>query len=84
MQKNPIFRQDFYCGMPDAIRTHDLQSRSLTLYPAELRAHIKLLQISGAENFRPLKIVFNNLQGHLQARKSQYQRLCKGRHVLPA
>lgn len=27
-------------GMPDAIRTHDLQSRSLTLYPAELRAHI--------------------------------------------
>ena len=29
-------------GTPDAIRTHDLQSRSLTLYPAELRAHIKL------------------------------------------
>ena len=28
------------CGMPDAIRTHDLQSRSLTLYPAELQAHI--------------------------------------------
>lgn len=27
-------------GTPDAIRTHDLQSRSLTLYPAELRAHI--------------------------------------------
>jgi hypothetical protein len=26
-------------GTPDAIRTHDLQSRSLTLYPAELRAH---------------------------------------------
>ena len=26
--------------MPDAIRTHDLQSRSLTLYPAELRTHI--------------------------------------------
>ena len=25
--------------MPDAIRTHDLQSRSLTLYPTELRAH---------------------------------------------
>ena len=25
-------------GTPDAIRTHDLQSRSLTLYPAELRA----------------------------------------------
>ena len=30
-------------GTPDAIRTHDLQSRSLTLYPAELQAHIKLL-----------------------------------------
>ena len=27
-------------GTPDGIRTHDLQSRSLTLYPAELRAHI--------------------------------------------
>ena len=27
-------------GMPDRIRTCDLQSRSLTLYPAELRAHI--------------------------------------------
>ena len=26
--------------MPDAIRTHDLQSRSLTLYPAELRARV--------------------------------------------
>ena len=27
-------------GTPGAIRTHDLQSRSLTLYPAELRAHM--------------------------------------------
>ncbi len=27
-------------GTPDAIRTHDLQSRSLTLYPTELQAHI--------------------------------------------
>ena len=27
-----------FTGTPDAIRTHDLQSRSLTLYPAELRA----------------------------------------------
>ena len=32
-------KSDFFRGMPDAIRTHDLQSRSLTLYPAELRAH---------------------------------------------
>ena len=30
----------FCYGTPDAIRTHDLQSRSLTLYPAELQAHI--------------------------------------------
>ena len=27
-------------GTPDAIRTHDLQSRSLTLYPAELQARM--------------------------------------------
>ena len=30
----------FLNGTPDGIRTHDLQSRSLTLYPAELRAHL--------------------------------------------
>jgi hypothetical protein len=29
-------------GMPDWIRTSGLQSRSLTLYPTELRAHIWL------------------------------------------
>lgn len=34
-------------GMPDAIRTHDLQSRSLTLYPTELRAHIQLIYYIG-------------------------------------
>lgn len=28
-------------GMPDWIRTSGLQSRSLTLYPNELQAHIK-------------------------------------------
>ena len=27
-------------GTADGIRTHDLQSRSLALYPAELRPHI--------------------------------------------
>ena len=32
-------------GTPDAIRTHDLQSRSLTLYPTELRARISLRPI---------------------------------------
>ena len=35
VDKRGIFR-----GMPDKIRTCDLQSRSLTLYPAELRAHM--------------------------------------------
>ena len=37
----------FLFGMPDAIRTHDLQSRSLTLYPTELRAHIQLIYYIG-------------------------------------
>ena len=41
-----MFLTDFKCckntrhGMPDRIRTCDLQSRSLTLYPTELRAHM--------------------------------------------
>ena len=30
------------CGAPDTIRTCGLQSRSLTLYPTELRTHMKL------------------------------------------
>lgn len=30
-----------YVGAPDWIRTSRLQSRSLTLYPNELQAHIK-------------------------------------------
>ena len=34
----PLRFKAFPIGTPDAIRTHDLQSRSLTLYPAELRA----------------------------------------------
>ena len=38
-------------GMPDAIRTHDLQSRSLTLYPAELRAHIRFFKALYYINF---------------------------------
>ena len=46
--KAPHFRAVFsvlhlsstHSGTPDAIRTHGLQSRSLTLYPAELRAHM--------------------------------------------
>ena len=31
-----------FSGLPGAIRTHDLQSRSLTLYPAELRVVISV------------------------------------------
>ena len=46
--------------MPDAIRTHDLQSRSLTLYPAELQAH--LLNCC-------LKIYYTILKLFLQAAK---------------
>ena len=30
-----------YFGTPDWIRTSGLQSRSLSLYPAELRAHME-------------------------------------------
>ena len=48
--KTPHFRAVFsvlhlsstHFGMPDWIRTSGLQSRSLTLYPTELRAHIEL------------------------------------------
>ena len=56
-------------GMPDRIRTCDLQSRSLTLYPAELRAHIHLFTIStkyGIINFSSnTGLVFQKLQGVL-------------------
>ena len=34
-------RTGYLFGLPDGIRTHDLQSRSLTLYPNELRADMK-------------------------------------------
>ena len=35
----PYRNQGFMRGAPDWIRTSGLQSRSLTLYPTELRAH---------------------------------------------
>ncbi len=44
-------------GMPDAIRTHDLQSRSLTLYPAELRAHIHIHYTVSALSSQQIKKV---------------------------
>src|SRR5699024_9497927 len=34
-------RKDGFSGVPDWIRTSGLQSRSLSLYPTELRAHAK-------------------------------------------
>ena len=43
-QKTPakgVFQNSNY-GMPDTIRTYDLQLRKLTLYPSELRAHMWL------------------------------------------
>ena len=39
-QKN-LPRGRFFRGTPERIRTAGLQSRSLSLYPAELRAHIQ-------------------------------------------
>ena len=32
-----------FLGTADGIRTHDLQSRSLALYPAELRPHLQIV-----------------------------------------
>ena len=37
-------------GTADGIRTHDLQSRSLALYPAELQPHIRPVFTSGADS----------------------------------
>ena len=62
-------------GTPDAIRTHDLQSRSLTLYPTELRARI---------SWRP--IYYNRKAGKSKERKeedfSERERASGGRKVL--
>ena len=35
-------------GMPDRIRTYDLLLRKQTLYPAELRAHIRNMMRAGS------------------------------------
>lgn len=62
-------------GTPDAARTHDLQSRSLTLYPTELRARI---------SWRP--IYYNRKAGKSKERKeedfSERERASGGRKVL--
>ena len=41
-KKDTLLRVFFRVGTPDWIRTSGLQSRSLSLYPTELRAHIWL------------------------------------------
>ncbi len=40
-KKRTLFgsKLEFFYGTADGIRTHDLQSRSLALYPAELQPH---------------------------------------------
>ena len=42
-QKTTCQNTSFF-GTADGIRTHDLQSRSLALYPAELQPHILFAQ----------------------------------------
>ena len=42
-RENPRLDSLFF-GTADGIRTHDLQSRSLALYPAELQPHIRLFR----------------------------------------
>ena len=43
-------------GMPDTIRTYDLQLRKLTLYPTELRAHMWIVPIKDKLLFHRSKI----------------------------
>ena len=38
--ENTMFSAVLFCGTPGWIRTSGLQSRSLSLYPTELRAHL--------------------------------------------
>ena len=38
----PMLHQPLRLGTPDAIRTHGLSLRRRTLYPAELRGHMRL------------------------------------------
>ena len=62
-------------GTPDAIRTHDLQSRSLTLYPTELRAHIQLTYYIG---------YFRVLQGETEKTKKYSKFRKKDVDISPA
>ena len=64
--KNPRTKRYRDSGTPGAIRTHDLQSRSLTLYPAELRAHFYQLAVGYVPYYtrylRNLQALFSNLR----------------------
>ena len=62
-------------GAPPAIRTHDLQSRSLTLYPTELRAHIQLTYYIG---------YFRVLQGETEKTKKYSKFRKKDVDISPA
>ena len=42
----------FFIGLPERIRTFDLQSRSLTRYPAVPRVDMKLWDLCGSSNLR--------------------------------
>ena len=51
--ENPLHRRGFSVGLPERIRTADLQSRSLTRYPAVPRVEILNLR-NGKTNLRPV------------------------------
>ncbi len=86
-----------YYGMPDAIRTHGLWSRSPTLYPSELRAHMcgrrlcRLLFIlffyfSFISSHRPMRLPFAFGSGHkfgLVGHASASPRVPGASHISP-
>ena len=74
-KKQQITEETCCFGTPDAIRTHDLQSRSLTLYPTELRAHIQLTYYIG---------YFRVLQGETEKTKKYSKFRKKDVDISPA
>ena len=75
--KNRNKRNLFRRGMPGAIRTHDLQSRSLTLYPAELRAHILRYNLFSPAEICRAEIFLEVFQCIIKPEKSNIKRLVK-------
>ena len=66
-------------GTPDGIRTHDLQSRSLTLYPAELRAHMVRIDRKGdySKNILSCKEQVPNIYCNLLSAVIEYYKKMK-------